>query len=165
MNSWFENILRFIVVVFLQVLLINNLHFLGIVSPFIYILFLLALPATISQLWLLIIGFCTGLVMDMFCNSPGIHAAACTAICMLRPYLLAWQVKEQERLTGTISSESLTWGTYLRYLTVMTLVHHTLVFALTAFTFHAAWMTVLQIVLSSLLTMVLLIFWELVRKK
>lgn len=165
MNSWFENIIRLLAVVFLQVLLVNNLHFLGIVNPCIYILFLLALPASVGKLWQLLIGFGVGLVIDVFTNSPGVHTASCTALMLLRPYLLSWMVQEEERLVGTLNANSLTWGVYIRYVAEMTLVHHTLVFALQAFTWHAAWLTLIQIVVSSLVTISLLLFWEAVNNR
>lgn len=165
MNSWIENILRFIIVLFLQVLLINNLHFMGVVSPCIYILFLLALPAGMNRLWQLLLGFMTGLVLDMFSNSPGVHTASCTAIMLMRPYLISWVVAEQDRLVGTLNSTTMTWSSYIRYTAVMTVVHHTLVFMLAAFTFNAFWLTLIQIGASSLATFALLMFAEFIRSK
>lgn len=165
MNSWIENILRFIICMFLQVLLVNNLHFMGVVNPCIYILFLLALPMGVNNLWQLGIGFCTGLLLDIFSNSPGVHTASCTAIMLLRPYLIGWLVAEQDRLVGTLNSSSMGWSAYIRYVAMMTLVLHVLVFSLATFSLHAVWLTVLQIVLSSLLTTGLLLFAEVIRSK
>lgn len=160
---WVENIFRFIVLLCLQVLLINNLHFMGVVHPCVYILFLLALPATINRLWLMVIGFLTGLLMDVCCNSLGVHTIACTALCFARPYFLGWLVQEDERLVGTISVMSLGWETYAKYLVLLTLLHHILVFSCAAFTLHAVWLTILQILSSSVLTIALILGWQLVR--
>lgn len=162
---WIEHLIRLIVVVLLQILLLNNLHFMGVVNPCIYILFLLALPAEMNKMVQLGVGFALGLLMDMFCNSPGVHAAACTAVCFARPYVLSRLVQDEERLVGTLNSLSLGVEAYIRYVIILTLIHHTLVFSLSAFTLHAFWLTLLQIVLSSLLTIGLILFWELVRQK
>lgn len=162
---WIEHLIRLIVVVLLQILLLNNLHFMGVVNPCIYILFLLALPAEMNKMVQLGVGFALGLLMDMFCNSPGVHAAACTAVCFARPYVLSRLVQDEERLVGTLNSLSLGVEAYIRYVIILTLIHHTLVFILSAFTLHAFWLTLLQIVLSSLLTIGLILFWELVRQK
>lgn len=162
---WIEHLIRLIVVVLLQILLLNNLHFMGVVNPCIYILFLLALPAEMNKMVQLGVGFALGLLMDMFCNSPGVHAAACTAVCFARPYVLSRLVQDEERLVGTLNSLSLGVEAYIRYVIILTLIHHTLVFILSAFTLHAFWLTLLQIVLSSLLTIGLVLFWELVRQK
>lgn len=162
---WLENILRFIIVMLLQLLLVNNLHFLGVVNPCIYILFLLAMPADLNRLWQLLIGFGTGFVMDVFCNSMGVHTLACTTLCFARPYLIGRLVQEDERLVGTITAMSLGWETYIKYVVFFTLGHHTLLFLLSAFTFRAFWLTLIQIVLSSALTIALILGWEAIRKK
>ena len=162
---WFEQIIRFVVVYLLQILLVNNLHFMGVVDPCIYILALLALPAEVNKLWQLLIGFAAGFVMDIFCNSMGVHTLACTTLMLARPYLIGWLVQEDERLVGTISSLTLGWETYIKYVVFSTVIHHTLVFLFSAFTFRAFWLTLIQIIVSSLLTIVLLIGWEAVRKK
>lgn len=162
---WLENILRFLSVVLLQVLLVNNLHFMGVVNPCIYILFLIALPAELDKLWQLVIGFACGLVLDIFCNSMGVHTLACTTLMLARPYLISWLVQEDERLVGTITANSLGWETFIKYVVLFTVGHHTLVFLLAAFTFHAFWLTLIQIVASSLLTILLILGWEVVRKK
>lgn len=162
---WIENIIRFFAVVLLQLLLINNLHFLGVVNPCIYIFFLLALPAEINKGWQLGIGFTMGLIIDIFCNCPGVHAAACTALCFARPYVLGHLVQDDERLVGTINAHSLGLEVYIRYLVLLTLVHHSIVFILSAFTFHAAWLTLLQILISSLITIGLILVWEITHDK
>lgn len=162
---WIENIIRLIIVTLLQLLLVNNLHFLGVVNPCIYILFFLALPAETPRLWQLIIGFAVGLLIDIFCNSLGVHTAACVALCYIRPKLISSLVQEDERLVGTIDAETLGWSAYTKYLIILTLLHHSLVFLLSAFTFHTFWLTLIQIVVSSLMTIGLLFFWELVRTR
>jgi len=162
---WIENIIRFFAVMLLQILLINNLHFLGIVDPCIYILFLLVLPADFNKLGQLAVGFGTGLVMDIFCNSMGVHTLACTTMMFARPYLIGWLVQEDERLVGTITANTLGWETFIKYAAFFTIGHHTLLFLLSAFTLHALWLTLIQIVVSSLLTIGLILGWEIVRKK
>lgn len=162
---WIENSIRFIVLMLLQLLLINNLHFLGVVSPCIYILFLLALPAEMPRRFQLLVGFFTGLVVDIFCNTLGVHTMACTALCYLRPFLIGRLVQEDERLNGTVNSRSLGYEVYIKYLVILTLVHHLLVFSLEAFSFHAFWLTMLQFLCSSLLTVVLLLGWEVIHNR
>lgn len=165
MQIWIENITRLIVVTLLQLLLVNNLWLWGLMHPFVYILFLLALPATLNRYWLMLAGFATGLMMDVFCNSPGVHTAACTAICFIRQMLIGSLVQEDERLTGTINSWSLGWESYIKYVIIMVLLHHLLVFVLEAFSFHAFWLTLLQTLLSSIVTVALLLGWEVAKAR
>jgi len=162
---WIENIIRLLLVLLLQILLIDNLHFLGVVDPFLYILFLLALPVEVDRRILLLIGFAMGLVMDIFSNSLGVHTAACTALCFARPYLISNLVQEDERLVGTVDGRSLGLEVYIKYVCLLTLLHHSMVFLLSAFTLHAFWLTLIQIIVSTLITIVLLLGWEFVKNR
>ncbi|MBQ9339063.1 MAG: hypothetical protein IJS13_01875 [Paludibacteraceae bacterium] len=160
---WIENIVRLVVLFLLQLLLVNNLYFLGIVHPCVYVFFLLALPAEVNRYWLLVIGFLTGLLMDVFCNSFGAHAAACTLLCFVRPFLLGRLVQEDERLTGTMNVTALGWEVYIKYVVILVLLHHITLFMLEAFSFRLFWLTLLQILLSALLTIVIIFGYEFAR--
>jgi len=54
-------------------------------NPYIYILFILLLPANTNRSLLLIIAFFTGLTVDFFAHTLGLHAAASVFIAYLRP--------------------------------------------------------------------------------
>ena len=148
----------------LQLLLINNLHFMGICNPCIYILFLIALPAKLPHWAEQLIAFATGALMDLASNTPGVHAAACVAIGFARPKLLHNIVPDDDRLIGTVSTRILDWPAYFRLVLAMTLIHHTILFVLLNFTFHALWLTILQIIISTAMTMLLIFGRELLRK-
>lgn len=152
MNIWLENIVRYTVLFLLQVLLVNNLQIMGICNPCIYVLCLLALPITLPRWVELLIGFLTGLLMDIFCNSLGAHTFACTLTAYIRPLLLRNMVQDNERMTGSPCGESIGRDTYIRYIIVMVLIHHTALFSLLAFSWHNWWLTLLQIVFSWVVT-------------
>ena len=119
MNLWLSNILRFLICVLLQVLVVNNLSISGVCTPFVYILFLIALPARTPRWAELLIGLFTGLVIDIFCDSFGVNMAACVLVAYLRPLLIANMVQEKERLTGTINSQELGMNIYLRLIAIL----------------------------------------------
>ncbi len=161
MELWRDNILRFVVLVLLQLLLINNLHFLGLCHPCLYILFLIALPQTLPRWAELLIGFATGLVIDIACNSLGVHCAACTLISFLRPVFLKKMVLEKKQILSEPSSKTLGFIVYLKLITLLVLLHHSIVFILSAFTWSNWWITLLQIIVSSVLTIGLIIVYDL----
>ena len=113
--DWTKQIGRYIVVMLLQVLLFNRLQLAGICHPYIYILCLLMMPITLPNSVEMLIGALVGLVMDVFCNSMGIHMAACVLIMLLRPYLIGRMVSDKERLTEEISARSLGIDGALRF--------------------------------------------------
>ena len=81
------NIARFILLLMAQVLIFNNFNFLGYINPYPYILFILLFPVNGNKYGLLAASFLLGITMDLFCNSGGVHTAACVLLAYLRPYL------------------------------------------------------------------------------
>ena len=68
-NTIIRQVISFILLVLLQVLVLNNIHLFGIITPFLYIIFIINLPYNISRHWSLLIAFLLGLVVDMFTNT------------------------------------------------------------------------------------------------
>jgi rod shape-determining protein MreD len=84
-----KNIARFLLFIAIQVYLLNKIpHLHRFITPYLYFLFILWLPFSISRQWLLLVGFLTGLTLDYFTMTPGLHAAACTLIAYVRPFLI-----------------------------------------------------------------------------
>lgn len=157
---WIENIWRLVVLLFLQVLLINNLHFMGICSPCIYILFLIALPLKMHPMWLLGIAGALGLCMDAVTNTPGVNMAACVLLMYMRPFVIHRIIPDDERLIGTFSTQQVDVGTYTKVVAILTLIHHSVLFIFLNFTWHNWWLILLQIILSSALTILMLVGWD-----
>jgi hypothetical protein len=79
------NIFRFILLLAVQILVFNNMDFWGYVSAFPYILFIILYPVNGNKYGLLLSSFFLGIVMDLFCNSGGVHATACVLLAYIRP--------------------------------------------------------------------------------
>jgi hypothetical protein len=61
----------------------------GTAFCFIYVGFILLLPLEVSTVFLIVIGFFTGLSIDVFYNSLGVNAASATLIAYFRPFWLS----------------------------------------------------------------------------
>lgn len=85
------NIIRFIILVLIQVMLLRSIDF-GeygyYLKIFIYPLALLMLPLKMQTWATLLIAFFTGLTVDMFYDSAGMHAGACVAMMFARPLII-----------------------------------------------------------------------------
>src|SRR5690625_9365 len=81
-------VFRFIILLAIQTLIMNNIHLFGYSSPFIYIIFLIGFPLNTNKNLLIVLGFLLGLSMDIYSNTGGVHAGACVLIAYLRPFLL-----------------------------------------------------------------------------
>ena len=127
MSDLLRNILRFAVFILIQVLLLNKIpHLHRFITPYIYFLFLLWLPFSVSRQWLLIIGFLTGLTLDYFTMTPGLHTAACLLIAYVRPFLISVLMPKDSSDFNyrEPSPKAMLWTPYLVYVIVLTLLHH-----------------------------------------
>ena len=64
--DWIKQIGRYILVMLLQVLLLDQLQLWGACHPYVYILCLLMMPITLPHSVSMVIGAAVGLVMDIF---------------------------------------------------------------------------------------------------
>lgn len=127
MSDAVKNIARFILFILVQVYVLDKIpHLHRFITPYLYYLFILWLPFSVSRQWLLIIGFFTGLTLDYFSNTPGLHAAACTLIAYVRPLLISILTPKDtsEFNYKEPSPLAMQWTPYAVYVFVLTLLHH-----------------------------------------
>lgn len=157
-NNFLKYSLLFIVSVLLQVLFMNNIQFSGFVNPYIYLLFILLLPFNTPRYLLVLLGFALGITVDMFSNTPGIHATATVFVAFMRPLLVnvSYVLEEQD---GNKSPTLMYMGffNFLKYAAVVVLVHHILLFFIESFSFVGIFGTLLRILLSSLASLLFIV--------
>lgn len=155
----------FIVLFLLQILLFNNIKFSGFVNPYVYIMFILLLPAEIPSWLLLILSFFTGLTMDFFSGTPGMHTSATLLAGFVRPYTLMLLAPRDGYEPGSGQS-MMVYGFkwFLIYTSVIVFVHHFALFFLEVFRLTGFFHTFLRIILSSLFTVAFIILLEYIRK-
>lgn len=155
--DWTKQIGRYIVVMILQVLLFDQLQLLGVCHPYIYILCLLMMPITLPHSADMFIGAAAGLIMDVFCNSMGVHTAACIFIMFVRPYLIGALVNDKDRLNEQISLRALGMEALLRYVVIMVVIHHLTVFLLAAWSWAHIGFVLIETIVSSIITISIII--------
>lgn len=163
MKNTIEFISWFVGLVFFQVLLFNNIQIAHVINPFLYVYFIIALPIHMNRMSLIMTGFVLGLLIDVFSNTWGIHAMATTMIAFLRPYILRLVSTQEEQ--DRIMPRFRTMGVnYLKYIVLIVFVHHLMLFWLEAFSMVYFWMVLLKALVSSLITLVLVLTLEKIRK-
>lgn len=164
MNKTALPIIRFVVLVLLQVLVVNHIRLGGYVHPYIYLIFIMLLPINIPNWQLLLLGFSLGLSVDLFTGTPGLHAGATTLMAFCRPRII-------KIISGTLKFENIhepnlnqldgMW--FFRYVFLMVFVHHFMLFLMESFSFHLFGQVMLRVMLSVpvsvfLIMMILYIF-------
>jgi hypothetical protein len=127
LSDFLRNIFRLAVFILVQVYILNKIpHLHRYITPYIYYLFILWLPFKISRMALLILGFLTGLILDYFTMTPGLHAAACTLIAYVRPFVInILAPKDSSEFNyREPSPRALQWTPYMVYVLILTVLHH-----------------------------------------
>ena len=88
-KDYLRYILIFILLLLIQLLVLNNINLGGYINPYVYLLFILLLPYGTPRWVLLLVGFFTGLVVDYFSNTLGLHASATLILAFFGPSLTA----------------------------------------------------------------------------
>lgn len=161
---WSRQIVRAIVIVLLQVLLFNHLQIAGWGFPMVYVLILMNLPANTPRWVEMLIGAVLGLIFDVLNTSLGVNMAACVAFTFIRPIILAHLVQDLERVKGEVYIRSIGTIEYIRTLVFLTVLHHLMVFSLEAWSLHNWWMVIIQTLLSSLMTLTIIIGYNIVKR-
>ena len=161
--EWTKQIGRYILVMVLQVLLFDQLQLWGACHPYIYLLCLLMMPITLPPIADMLIGGIIGLIMDMFCNSLGVHTASCILIMFLRPYLLGVILNDKDRLNEQVSLRSIGMEAFIKYVVIMAVVHHLTVFSLAAWSWYHIGFVLLETVVSSVITIFVIIGYNILK--
>lgn len=146
---------RFVLLIFIQVFLLNNVNLLGYVNPYLYVLFIVLFPLTGNKTTLILLSFLMGLSIDIFENSGGVHAAASVFIAYIRPVVLRYSFglsyeHNNIKLYRASASEKIT------YLGSMILFHHIILFLLEIFSLNHISLLLKSTIFSGLFTFVLI---------
>ncbi len=127
MSSLLKNIIRFVLFILVQAFVLNKVPAIHqFVKPWLYFLFILWLPFSISRLGLLLVAFLFGLTMDYFSNTPGLHAAPCVLIAYVRPFIINLLLPQEktEFSYAEPSIKSLGFAPYFLYALLLTILHN-----------------------------------------
>ena len=168
MNNILKNTIRFVLFLLIQIIILNEvppLH--QFITPYIYFLFLLWLPFGTNRITMTLVGFVFGYSLDLFTNTPGLHAAACTLLGYLRPtvlnLLLAQEASEEVNKEPSIGSMG--WGPYFIYVFVLTFVPHFYLVLLEWLQFGNFTYFIGKVITTSLMSLLLIFLVELIMNR
>ncbi len=157
-KSVFSFTLLFIILVVSQVVVFNHLLLFNVAMPLVFIYFILRLPVSLHINVLFTLSFLIGLTIDIFSDTQGMNALACTLLAaMRRPLLGLYIPREDDIVGGEPSIRSLGIGTYMKYLLTFTFVYCALYFIIESFSFFDFSRLMLRILFSTVLTFVLIL--------
>lgn len=150
---------------FLQVFVLNNIHFLGYINPYVYIAFVFFFPLNKNRFPFLILCFFLGLGIDFFSDSGGIHAASILVIGYLRIFFIKTYFKKLPADFPFFKLETEQFGKVLGYIVTLTLIHHFIFFFLANFNFQNSLTVIINTLSSALFTLVLILLGNFIFKR
>lgn len=157
MNSTLIRILIYVLVfVIIQIPMLHGWVLFDQAFPFQYIGLILLLPHRLTKSAVLWIAFALGLIIDLFSNTPGLHASASVFIAFIR---LSWlgvvddtSEEELDLTTAVLGVRRFTF-----YIFPLIFLHHALVFILENEGLRWFWMLLGKIFWSSLYSFVIIL--------
>jgi rod shape-determining protein MreD len=152
------NLVRFVVLVCLQVFLLKNITLYNLSTPYLYIMFILLLPFETPNVLLFALAFLIGITIDAFYDTPGLHAASCVLLAFVRILFISITVQKEgfdNEPEPTLSIMGIRW--FFTYALILTLFHHFFLFNLEVFRLSEIPYTLSRFVLSSIFTVFLML--------
>lgn len=150
-------LLIFLVLAAVQVLFLNQIQFSGFINPYIYVLFILLLPVNSPKYAILLLAFLMGLTIDVFSNSLGVHAFASVFVGYFRALIIRLITNREEDMSDYPGLAQNGFGWFLKYTTILVILHHLVLFFIEVFTFNNSLETLYRVFLSSLFSIFVII--------
>lgn len=148
-----SNTIRFIFLVFSQIFIFNKIQVTGYINPQVYVLFILMLPFRISGFWLLFLSFMTGLAIDVFMQTPGLHASASVFMAFCRPGVIRLVGKKEDLEAydcPNVRDSGPLW--FFSYSIILVTLHHVFLFFMEVFRLSEFSQTLLKILINAILS-------------
>jgi len=134
-NNLFS-IFQFILLLFLQVFLLNNINLFGFINPNLYLLFFIVYRFDTNPTLLIFLGFLMGLLLDLLTQGSGAHTIASLTIAFVRPIIIRTSFGinydiPMGMIEGTQQNQR------IFYILMMIIIHHLLLYIIAYFNFDS----------------------------
>lgn len=143
----------------LQILVFDRMTLAGGVVLF-YLYMLFRMPVEWNRSVQIFVGFLVGLIVDIFCNTPGLHAFVSTTTMWLRLPMLHMFIVADDIKNGCPTYHRLGFSIFTRFMAILLAIHSVLLYSLEAFTVFNFLNLLLKIVVSFVLSFAVLLAAE-----
>ena len=150
---------HFFLIVGIQVLVLNHININGLINPYLYPLLIILLPLNIRPYALLLIAFFTGITIDCFEHSYGMHASVLVLVAFLRPLLFKILNPKEQENDDLIDMyyHGVTW--FVVYISIMVFLHHLIYFVVEKGNFSAYHFTFIKTIISSIFSVLCMMMY------
>ena len=159
-----KGIIAFAVLLLVQVLVFNHIHLFNCATPLLYVYMPMLFSRNNSRWVVLLLSFFMGMAIDVFQNTPGVAMAAMTFIGLIQPLILGVFMQQDSEADIVPSMRTLGVAKFSYYSFIITFLYCLVFFTLETFSFFN-WLQWLETVgASTLLTYILILVLENLRR-
>ena len=152
--------------ILLQVLFLNNIHFVSYINPLVYLILIITLPQDTEKWFLIVYAFSLGILLDLFEGNIGLNSSSLVFISFFKPYLTKVfipknSIDEKDKL----ELKNLGIKTFSIYALTLIFIHNLFLFLLEKFSFSFILPLLLEIILSTIVTFIIILIFQLFRFK
>lgn len=155
----------FVVLCALQVFILNHIQLFGCAMPLFYVWFVVTMKKGTPKWAMMCWAFAMGMTLDIFTNTPGVAAAAMTAIAMAQPYLLDLFMTRESDEQITPSYATIGKKPFANFTIVMVTSYCVIYYTLEMFSFMNGLKWLECVVGSALLSIPLILAFDRLRNK
>lgn len=148
-------LISFILLVFFQTLVFNNLYLFGFINPMVYVLFLVIYRFDYDQTFLIVSSFILGFSIDFFSQSGGAHTISTLTIGFLRPSIIKYTFSVSSEMPVSFQDDNRIFDKYL-FLSTIVGLHHFLYFTLVYFNLEATSLIIKNTLLTFIFSLILI---------
>lgn len=126
-------ILLFFALVIVQVIIFNNLILFNCALALVFLYYIIILPVSLTTNQVMTLSFLLGFSIDIFQDTPGLNAMACTLIgFMRRPIFYLYNPRDEEFGTKKLGLNTLGVVPFLKYLLTIVILYTIILFTIEA---------------------------------
>ena len=163
--DFLKRLLWFVVLTVAQVFVLNHIHLFAVATPLLYVYFILLFPRNYPQWAILLWGFAMGLIIDTFYTQPGVADGSLKSFAASPPLVLQPFIPRDSSENFQAGMDTLSIPQYTWYAAILTLTYNVVFFSLEMFSFFNVLEWLQCVGGSSLLTFILILVVENVRRR
>lgn len=160
-----KHLFTFIVLCLVQALVLNHINLFGCATPLLYVYFIMLFRRGFPKWAILLWSFFMGLCVDVFSNTPGVAAASTTFLGLLQPYILSLFIPRDSAEDLKPAIYTIGFARYTYYTIICVFIYIILFYTIESFNFFNWLQWLKDIGASTVLTVILILVIENVRKK
>lgn len=155
-----RQIFRLFAFILIQILILNSVDFLGYAEPHLYLIFFITYPYKQNNFFVLFLGFFSGLILDIFCDTGGIFSASTLILIFFRQFLIKLFMGDNFEYNKPIKLLHLAFAKRFWFLLLLVLIFNISFYFLEAFSFDLFFETITKVLVNSVLTFVFLLIYS-----